>query len=245
MAPPTPGRRQRGSQKARGNLGPRDCILHQTVSRLPVANQVFLGSWMVDSCQEGRSLRSAPKRRHTAHLRQCPCGTPRKRAAGTREVPRCTAHLGQCARQAPGHLSCSDLGRAQNACPTESVPLWSIREPDGLDLGSAWNAGPALDSSPAEQPGAWAVQTRKAHAPWAGANPVWSIHCEHSPHTPVIFVCSVPPPAQHNWTRSLNKWPPSPPCVRIEIRHWRDLHTEEAKINKEEGTALEVTGATD
>ena len=27
----------------------------------------------------------------------------------------------------------------------------------GLDLGSAWNPGPALDSSPAEQPGAWAV----------------------------------------------------------------------------------------
>ena len=38
--------RQAGdSQKARGNLGPRDSILHQTVSRLPVANQVFLGPW--------------------------------------------------------------------------------------------------------------------------------------------------------------------------------------------------------
>ena len=45
------------SQKARGNLGPRDGILHQTVSRLPVANQVFLGSWMVDICQEGCSQR--------------------------------------------------------------------------------------------------------------------------------------------------------------------------------------------
>ena len=30
------------SWKARGNLGPRDSILHQTVSRLPVANK---GSW--------------------------------------------------------------------------------------------------------------------------------------------------------------------------------------------------------
>ena len=36
------------SWKARGNLGPRDGILHQTVSRLPVANQVFLGSWTID-----------------------------------------------------------------------------------------------------------------------------------------------------------------------------------------------------
>jgi len=56
-------------QKARGNLGPRDGILHQTVNGLPVANHIFLGSWMVDTCQEGHSLRSAPQRRHMAHLR--------------------------------------------------------------------------------------------------------------------------------------------------------------------------------
>ena len=43
------------SQKARGKLGPRDAILYQTASRLPVANQVFLGSWMVDIFQEGHS----------------------------------------------------------------------------------------------------------------------------------------------------------------------------------------------
>ena len=57
------------SWKARGNLSPRGGILHQTVSRLPVANQVFLGSWMVDICQKGHSQRSAPQRRHMAHLR--------------------------------------------------------------------------------------------------------------------------------------------------------------------------------
>ena len=68
----------------------------------------------------------------------------------------------------------------------------------GLDLGSAHNPGPTLDSSPAEQPGAWAVQTGKAHTPWVGANPVWPRHCEHFPHTPVIFVCHVPPSLQHN-----------------------------------------------
>ena len=31
---------------------------------------------------------------------------------------------------------------------------------------------------------------------------------------------------------SLSKWPPSPPCIRVEIRQWRDLQTEDAKINK-------------
>ena len=36
------------SWKVRGNLDPRDSILQQTVSRPPVANQVFLGSRMVD-----------------------------------------------------------------------------------------------------------------------------------------------------------------------------------------------------
>ena len=48
------------SQKARGNLGLRDSILHHTVSRLPVVNQVFMGSWMVGIYQEGCSQRSAP-----------------------------------------------------------------------------------------------------------------------------------------------------------------------------------------
>ena len=69
----TEAERQAGdsqSQKARDGLDPRDEILHQMVSRLPVANQVFLGSWTVDICQEGYSQRSALQRRHTAHLRQ-------------------------------------------------------------------------------------------------------------------------------------------------------------------------------
>ena len=84
------------------------------------------------------------------------------------------------------------------------------------------------------------------HTPlWAGTNPVWSIHCEHSTtRQRYLFAVFLPP---YNTTEqvSLNKWLPSPPCDRAEIRHWRDLQTEEAKINKEEGTALEVTGATD
>ena len=66
------------SQRARGKLGPRDSILYQTVNRLLIANQVFLGSWMVDICQEGCSQRSAPQRRHMAHLRRCSLGALRK-----------------------------------------------------------------------------------------------------------------------------------------------------------------------
>ena len=54
-----PPQRQRASLcdsqiwKARGccNLAPRDCIFHQTVSGLPVANHIFLGSCIVHICQ--------------------------------------------------------------------------------------------------------------------------------------------------------------------------------------------------
>ena len=115
----------------------------------------------------------------------------------------------------------------------------------GLDLGRACNPGPSLDSSPAEQPGAWAVQTGKAHMPWAGTNPVWP-RCSEHPHTCQWYLFAVFL-SLHSITEqvSLNKWPPSPLCVREEVRYWRDLETEETKINKEEGNALEVTGATD
>ena len=79
--PPKEAERQTGgsqSQKARGNLHPRDGILYQTVSKLPVANQVFLGPWTVDICQEGHSQRSAPQKRHMAHMRRRSHCTPRK-----------------------------------------------------------------------------------------------------------------------------------------------------------------------
>ena len=48
-----------------------------------------------------------------------------------------------------------------------------------------------------------------------------------------LFAVFLPP---HNTAEqmSLNKWPPLPPYVRVEIRHWRDLQTEEVKIKKRE-----------
>ena len=73
------------SQKARGNLGPRDSILHQTVSRLPAANHVLLRSLMVDIRQEGHSLRSTTQRRHMAHLRECSDSAPGKPSGWDRE----------------------------------------------------------------------------------------------------------------------------------------------------------------
>ena len=126
--PPAVGREAGGRQPelvGEGKSQPQRCILNQTMSRLLVASQVFLGSWMVDIHQEGHSQRSAPQRRHTTHLSRRSCHASRKPSRWDQEVIRCTAHLGECTYQASGCLSCSELGRAHNADPTKSVPLWS------------------------------------------------------------------------------------------------------------------------
>ena len=88
---PEAGKQTGCSQSRKGANGPRDSILHQTASRLPVPNQDFLGFRTVDICWEGCSQRSAPQKRHIAHLRGCTHCHPGNQAAGTREVIRCTA----------------------------------------------------------------------------------------------------------------------------------------------------------
>ena len=66
-----------------------------------------------------------------------------------------------------------------------------------------------------------------------------------TPHTHqwYLFAVFLPPHSTTEQVR-LNKWPPSPACVRVAIRQWRDLQTDETKINKEAGAALEMTGET-
>ena len=162
---------------------------------------------------------------------------PENWVAGTGEAISRSNH----AHQTPHHLSCSDLGRAQNEGPTESVHLrttW-VPEPERLRPWRGMQHGVSLRRFPEEQPRAWAVWAWREHVPWAGTDPVWLRYCKH---TPVLFVCSVPPSHSASEQASLKKSPPPPPCVRAEIRHWRDQQKEEAKT---EGTALEVTGAID
>ena len=153
---PPPSQRQRGryvTARARRQgaiSAPETCILHPTVSRLPVAGLFFLGSWMADICQEGHSLRSAPQRRHMAHLR-------RNRVTGTREVIKTCSPPGTVCL--PSTLLPELLGPAKgkNAHPTTPVPLWSTWEPEWLRPGKCTKAGPTLESAPKEHPGAWAV----------------------------------------------------------------------------------------
>jgi len=126
--------------------------------------------------------------------------------------------------------------RPNQVCASED---YRAPEPEQLRPGRYKQPRAGLGWFPTEQPRAWAVWAGRLHAPWEGAGPVWLRHCEH---TPVLFVCSVPPSPQRDWKSEPKKKKGvhhRPLCVRVEIRHWRDQQTEEAIT---EGTTLEATG---
>ena len=196
--------------------------------------------------QECHSLRSSPQRRHTGYLGFCPHRAPGKQVAGTEEVHKMHGPRGQCAHQAPGWLSSLDLGKTQNPQPIWVCALAEHLRPEWLWPGRCtkcrahlglclWRASWSLRR----------VETGSTHL--LG---LWQTQCGPStartPHTcqQYLFAVSLP---LHNTTEkmSIYKWPPSHPHVRGKIRHWWDLQTQEAKINKEGGTTLEVRGAKD
>ena len=123
---PSPQETGRGGQpeSERGNRSPREASSTKLQAGF-IANQDFLGFWTVNIC-----------------LRRCTGCIPRKPSSRDR------------ASQTPGHLSCSDLGRAQNAGPTESVPLWStpVPEPERLRPGKCRQPRAGLRQFTAEQP---------------------------------------------------------------------------------------------
>ena len=95
-----------------------------------VANQDFLGFCTVD-------------------IRGAPVVHPENQAAGKEEA---ISHSDR-AHQTPGHLSCSDLRRAQNAGPTEFAPLRHTQEPEPewLRPGKCIQSRAGLRQFPAEQ----------------------------------------------------------------------------------------------
>jgi len=123
----------------------------------------------------------------------------------------------------------------------QSLRLWGLPvclNLSGLDLGGACSPGLGLNGSRrsnlepehCRQGGYTCREWGQAQCGW---NTTSTRQC-------YLFAVSLPP---HSVTEqvSLKKCPPPPPCVRAEIRHWRDQQTEA----KTEGTALEVTGAID
>ena len=122
--------------------------------RLPGANQVFLGSWVVDIHQEGHT---GGETQHTWD--GTPTAHPGNPVAGMGEVIRHTAPgESALAKHLVTWAAGTWEGHKTQAQP--SLCLCGVPEDlnlSGLDLGSARNTGPASDSAPAEQPGAWAV----------------------------------------------------------------------------------------
>ena len=106
----------------------------------------------------------------------------------------------------------------------------------GLDLGSACNPGPASDSSQQSNLGPEQCRLGKhTHRECGQTHCGWITVGTRQWYLFAVFL----PPHSTTEQVSLKKWPPSPPCVRVEIRHWRDQQTEEAIT---EGTTLEATG---
>ena len=129
---------------------------------------------MVDICQEGCSQRSAPQKRHMAHLRSRACCTPRKPSdwdGGGNKSQASTG--GDCAWTWDGHkaqaqpslrlcgvpenlnLSGLDLGSACNPGPPQTVPgraTWSLSSVDGESTQAVGRGTPSVAESLRAQP---------------------------------------------------------------------------------------------
>ena len=174
------------SWKARDKLGPRDGILYQTVSRLPVVNQIFLGSWMVDILQEGRSRHQLPKGETWPTWESVPTAHSGNWAAGPRrwwDVPHWAARTWE------GHK-------------TPAQPLWSTQEPEPEQhrRGKYTQPRARLRQYPCRAICSLSSVDQESTHTVSGANPVWLRHFKRSPHTPVTLVCSATPSPQHDWT---------------------------------------------
>ena len=94
------------------------------------------------------------------YLRQCSHFAPRKPSGWDRGGDKTHPSPGaDCTHQAPGHISCSNLGRAQNTGPNESVPSWSTQEPESEQLspGTYMQTRARLRQFQAEKLRAWEV----------------------------------------------------------------------------------------
>ena len=214
---------------------PPNC--EHAASSEPYLPRILGGSYM----KQCHSLRSALQRRYTAHLGLCLCDTPRKPSGWDQGCASDTRPTWDGALTTKS-LSGLNLGREQN-----TQPIWqSTWEPEQSRPGKCTKRRAHLGHCPCKAP--WSLsRVNRGSTSCLG---LWQIKCcpstARTPHTCQWYWFTVSLPL--HWTTeqvSLNKGLPSPPCVRVEIRHWRDLQTEEAKINKEGGTTLEMTSGTD
>ena len=157
---------------------------------------------MVDSRQEDRSQRSAPQRRRTAHLRRHAHCTSGNQAAGTGEVIRCTDPPGESVLTK--HLGRERSWEGNKTQAQPSLCLCGVPKNlnlSGVDLGSARNAGPALDSSCRATWSLSSVDQESTHAVSGGKPSVAeTLHALPTQTSDICLQCSSLPTAR------LNKW---------------------------------------
>ena len=158
---------------------------------------------------------------------------PENLAAGTGEAISHSPHLG--ATVLTKHLV-TWAARTRDRLKTQAKPsLCHCGVPENLnlsslDIGSSCNPGPVSDSY--QQSNLEPEQCRLGKhtcCEWGQTQCGW---ITVSTHHWYLFAVFLPP---HSTTEQMNLKKvtiTTPPCVRAEIRHWRDQQTEEAKINR-------------
>lgn len=122
----------------------------------------------------------------TALLQIALLAKPKNRVAGTCLVHKIHSLPGTVPCLPPCRLSSLHLGMDQSSL-------------SGLDLGSAWNTRPILDSALVDQPGTWARCIEKVHVTYSSGKPT-VVHPPQAPHLSQWYWFSVFPPSPlHHW----------------------------------------------
>ena len=171
---------------------------------------------MVGICQEGHSQKSAPQKRHKAHLTSAPGKWGSTLEGIRRTAPRESALIKLLVVWA------SRAGKAQNVTPTESGVPKNLHL-SGLGLGSERNSGP----TPCRPDWSLSSVDRESTHAVSRGKPSVAGTLASAPHTRQGHLPAAPlPPRSTAEQANLDKRPPPPACVRAEIRHWGDLQTE-------------------
>ena len=233
MDQPIPCQRQAGE----GSQSQKGAIADPERHHLPNRKQASLLTKTSWDCGQSASTRRVAARnqlprRDTQHTwESAPVVHPENRAAGRGEAISHSLHLEATALTKHLVTWAAWSWKEHKIQAQPSLHLCGVPENlnlSGLDLGSAYNSGPASDSSRQSnlEPKQCSLGKHKHHKrgqTQCGRDTV-------STHQWYSFAVFLPPHSTSEQV-SLKKWP-LPPCVRAEIRHWRDQQTEEAKTNR-------------
>ena len=218
------GRRQ--PELERGNLCPREAFS----TKLRAGSQLLTkSSWDPGQLTSARRVaaRDQLPRGDTRHTWDgAPAAHPGKWAARTGEVIRRTTPPGESALTKHPVAWAAQTWEAHKTLAQPSLCLCGGTqepEPEQLRPGKCTQPRACFRQFPCRA--TWSLSSVDLENTHAVSRDKPSV--AQTPRTPharqwYLFAMFLPP---HSTTEQvcLNKWPPSPPCVRAEIRHWRDL----------------------